>query len=433
MNGEPVGIYTAWMYGVGEDELAALRNTLNWANVVEVKVIRNCMWACDRLGNPNPDPHCRAFDRFMDTLRLCTSLETLVFYGQGGRRGGNYYNLREIEFRKLAAVLPHLTKLRVLDLRWNSFLDDGMRAFLPALPQLPNLEYLDLGNNPSITDNCGLFRVLQSCTRLRTLKLKDGCHQSIDIPTSDLSLTKLELYRSHRTEALANEYVHWITAILYRCPLLEELDLNYLLSGPRPERLIGFANALRTCTSLTSLGLNNYEFDEEFDDIDDRDKLRPIFEVLPQLPSLRTLQISGNEYNYVSVQLLQDVLPRCTSLTTLDISFQEYDWDNTPPFVVIQNPDDDPEQNDWMQFAVAEDTNRHPLHNLLRQILRNCPIEILNLSGLQLGVNPYYGQQIFIMLAHCPSLRRLNVSNNFIIEEYQQMIRESMEGVEIVF
>ena len=88
---------------------------------------------------------------------------------------------------------------------------------------------------------------------------------------------------------------------------------------------------------------------------------------------------------------------------------------------------------DWMQFAVAEATNRHPLHYLLRQILRNCPIKSLDLSGLQLGVNPYSGQQIFIMLAHCPSLRWLSIGDNFIIEEYQQMIRESMEGVEIIF
>ena len=379
----------------------------------------------------------------MDTLQLCTSLETLRFNDQGVRGD---FNLRDIEFQKLAAMLPHLTELRVLELKGVCFHDDeDMRAFLPALPQLPNLEYLDLSdNNRHYMGNSELFRVLQSCTRLQTLKLNRGpTERRIDPPTSDLSLTKLELdhiYHDHDTEERRIEHIHWITAILHRCPLLEELDLNSVFVGCRPERLVGLANALSTCTRLTSLCLSHHKFDEDFDDIDDWDVLRPVFEVLPQLPSLRTLEINENENQYVSVQLLQDVLPRCTSLTTLDISFQELDWDNTignanlvNPFFVIQNPDDDPEQNDWMQFAVAEDTNRHPLHNLLRQILRNCPIENLNLNGLQLGVNPYWGQQIFIMLAHCPSLRWLSITDNFIIEEYQQMIRESMEGIQIIF
>jgi len=247
--------------------------------------------------------HVRIGDEGMKMLSavlMKCPLDTLDISGAGlSDRGA-------IPLALVARWSPLLTKL-VLD--YNELGDPGATTLGNALRHCPSLEILSV--NHINMEPEGFFAItdaLVDCSRAQHASVFKSLSAN-----NNYIVGGMEEDTDDRNYELKEPFYSALYNLTDQCSNLQVLDLG----GNSIINLWEITQALRHATQLTSLHLDNNEFD--FDGQDPR-HLEKFMCALETHPSLTELDLSLNEIWGPVYNRLAQVLPRCTTLAVLDLS-----------------------------------------------------------------------------------------------------------------
>ena len=363
---------------------------------------------------------------------------------------------------KSLTQMPHCcNKLHTLNVYSASLNEDHIQLLSEFLPQVSNLQVLDLSNNIVGMTIGPLTQQLQHCTKLTTLNLrKTGLEEDhikilselfpkvSDLQVLDLSdntvrmaigpltqqlqhctkLTTLNLYKTN----LQEDHIKILSELFPKVSNLQVLDLSDNTVGMATGHL---TQQLQHCTKLVTLNLHNSSLKE--------DHIKILSELFPKVSNLLVLDLSDNTVG-MAIRHLTQQLQHCTKLTTLNLHNTSLKEDHikilSELFLKVSNLQvlDLPYNNVGMAIGHLTQQLQHctklstlNLHNtslkedhikILSELFSKVSnLQVLDLSDNTMGmVIRHLTQQ----LQHCTKLTTLNLNNVSLKEDHITILTE---------